>query len=86
MQSTYERKISEATKIERNILQGDEKLFVSPFGDACKGIWKHKTAETLAARLNITVRAAQYQLNGQSDPSAKSIALLAAIMAGREPR
>lgn len=44
------------------------------FGNVCKAIWKHKTAEELAARVGCSVRAAAYELSGEREPSARSIA------------
>ncbi len=73
MRTVYERELANATKIERNLLQGTANICISPFGLACKGMWPHKTAEELAARSGCTVRAAAYQISGESEPSARSI-------------
>ena len=73
MRTVYERELANATKIERNIVQGTATVCSSWFGRACKGMWPHKTAEELAALVGCSVRAAAYQISGESEPSAKSI-------------
>ena len=73
MRNIYEREIANATKIERNILLGSATICSSLFGRACKGMWPHKTAEELAALSGCSVRAAAYQISGESKPSAESI-------------
>lgn len=85
MRSAYEARAEEARQIERTIVQGTARLCSSPFGDACKGIWKFKTAETIAARLRCAPRTIAYELSGEREPSARSIALLIAVVTGREP-
>ena len=76
MRTVYEREITEAAKIECAIVQGTARLCNSAFGRACKGIWPVKTAEELASRVGCAVRTAAYELSGEREPSARSIAVL----------
>jgi hypothetical protein len=76
MRSVYERRRDEATAIERTLVQGTARLCSPIFGNVCKAIWRHKTAEELAARVGCSVRAAAYELSGEREPSAKSIAVV----------
>lgn len=73
MRTVYEREVSEATKIERAIVQGNARLCRPIFGDVCKAIWPGKTAEKLAAIVGCSVRTIGYELSGERDPSAQSI-------------
>lgn len=76
MRSVYEERRGEATQIERTLVQGTARLCSSAFGRAAKGIWPHKTAEQLAAIVGCSVRAAAYELSGEREPSARSIAAI----------
>jgi hypothetical protein len=76
MQSTYERKISEARKIERTLVQGTARLCSSRFGAHCRLEWPSKTAEYLAAEVGCSVRAAAYEISGERPPSDKSMLVL----------
>ena len=73
MRSTYEGRAFAQIETQRNIVQGDATICSSLFGRACKGMWPHKTAEELAALSGCSVRAAAYQISGESEPSARSI-------------
>ncbi len=73
MQSTYEARSGEQTKIQRTIVQGDARLCTSQFGKHCRVIWPSKTAEQLALAVGCSVRAAQYELSGERPPSDKSM-------------
>ncbi|HWP55643.1 MAG TPA: hypothetical protein VN476_16060 [Pyrinomonadaceae bacterium] len=73
MQSTYEARVGEQTKIQRTIVQGDAHLCTSQFGKHCKVIWPTKTAEQLALAVGCSVRAAAYELSGERPPSDKSM-------------
>lgn len=76
MQSVYEARVSEATKIERKVLQGTA-TFCSPiFGRVCKVIWPTKTAEGLAAEVGCSVRAAAYQISGEHPPSDRTMVVV----------
>lgn len=87
MHGTYEHKVVEQRKIERTILQTNARLCSCFFGDAVRGIWKHKTAECLAAAIECSVRSAAYQISGEHAPSAKALAYLGYMMANnREPK
>ena len=46
------------------------------FGRVCKAIWPTKTAEQLAAAVGCSVRAAAYEISGEREPSAKSLAVV----------
>ena len=77
MRSTYEERVAEAREIERTIVQGTARLCSgSAFGRACKGIWPFKTAEELASRAGCAVRTAAYEISGEREPSARSIAAI----------
>lgn len=73
MQSTYEARVGEQTKIQRTIVHGDAQLCTSQFGKHCKVIWPTKTAEQLALAVGCSVRAAAYELSGERAPSDKSM-------------
>jgi hypothetical protein len=76
MRGPLQEQIEEAREIQRTIVQGAARLCSSSFGRACKGIWPHKTAEVLAALVGCSVRAAAYELSGEREPSARSIAAI----------
>ncbi len=81
MQSTYERRIAEAAKIERTLVQGDARLCSPNFGKAWKALYPHKPAEQLAAKVGCKVRTAAYEISGERHPSAQSIkALIDAVV------
>lgn len=73
MHGVYERKLANASEIERNIVQGTATICSPIFGRVCKAIWPHKTAEQLAAYAGCSVRAAAYQISGEHPPSDKSM-------------
>jgi hypothetical protein len=85
MAGVLQRRVEEAREIERTLVQGTARLCSSPFGRACKGIWPTKTAEQLAAKVGCVVRTAAYEISGEREPSAKSLAVVFNVMAGREP-
>ena len=76
MRTVYEREITNARKIECTLVQDTARLCRSNFGAAWKGIFKHKAAEELAAATGCSIRAAAYELSGEREPSARSIAAL----------
>lgn len=76
MHGTLQGRVAEARKIERMLVQGSARLCSSAFGRACKGIWPVKTAEELAARVGCAVRTAAYEISGEREPSARSIAVI----------
>jgi hypothetical protein len=82
MRSTYEARVAEQTEIQRTLVQGTARLCRGNFGKAWKGIFAVKAAEELAARTGCSVRAAAYELSGEREPSAKSIAALVTLIAG----
>lgn len=81
MHGTLPRSIENAREIERNILRGTARICRHPFGAAWKGIFQQKAAEELAARIGCSVRAAAYQLSGESEPSARAIRALVDLCA-----
>jgi len=86
MRTVYEREVANATKIQRAIVQGDARLCRPQFGVACKALWPVKTAETLAAIVGCSVRAAAYEISGEREPSALSIlAVITEITPKRAP-
>lgn len=83
MRTVYEERIAEATKTERAIVQGDARLCSSIFGRVCKAIWPVKTSEQLASRVGCAVRTAAYEISGEREPSARSIAVVVVEMTRR---
>ena len=82
MRTVYEREIANARAIERTIVQGNARLCSGGnFGRAWKGIFPHKAAEELASRTGKAVRTAAYEISGEREPSAKSLAALIALCA-----
>lgn len=76
MHGTLQKRVDEARKIERNIVQGTARICRPAFGAACKGIWPEYTAESLAALVGCSVRSAAYQISGEQEPSARAIQAL----------
>jgi hypothetical protein len=72
----YEARVADQTEIRRNILQGTAKSCTSAFGTAWKSLFPIKAAEELAARAGMSKRAADYQLSGECEPSARAVAAL----------
>ena len=68
--------VEDQRKIERTLMQGTARLCSGNFGKAWKGIFPHKDAEELAAKAGCSVRAAAYELSGEREPSARSLAAL----------
>lgn len=81
MRGIMEERAAQASAIERQL-----RLCIPPFGRACKGMWPHKTAEELAAIAGCTVRAAAYQISGESEPSAKAIYAIYGLWLGKGER
>lgn len=76
MRAVFEEQLANARKIERAIVQGDARLCRPAFGIVCKALWPVKTAEKLAALVGCGVRAAAYEISGEREPSARSIAAI----------
>jgi hypothetical protein len=76
MRTVYEHRRAEATEIERTLMHGTARLCSSPFGRVCKALWPFKTAEELAARVGCSVRAAAYEISGEREPGARSVAVI----------
>lgn len=76
MHGVFEKQVAEAREIERTLVQGTARLCSPIFGKVCKAIWPHKTAEQLAAKVGCSVRAAAYEISGERDPSARSVAAI----------
>jgi hypothetical protein len=83
MRTVYEERVAEATAIQRTIVQGNARLCSSIFGRVCKAIWPVKTAEQLAAAVGCSVRAAAYEISGEREPSARSIAVIVVKITNR---
>jgi len=84
MMSTYEQRLNDARKIESKIVQGDARLCRPIFGRVCKAIWPYKTAEELAALVGCAVRTAAYEISGEREPSARSIAVIVVEMTKKQ--
>ncbi len=69
MQSTYERRVSEAREIERRLLSGTDDFRQSNFGAHARLVWKPpKTAAQIAALVGCTERNASRILSGEIAP------------------
>lgn len=74
MRSVYERRIAEATAIERQFRQGDDKIVSRKFGIVAKALWPFKTAAQLAAIAGTNERTAARWLSGEFEPPGVIIA------------
>jgi hypothetical protein len=83
MRSVFEERVAEASAIQRTIVHGNARLCSSIFGRVCKAIWPVKTAEQLAAAVGCSVRAAAYEISGEREPSARSIAVIVVKITNR---
>lgn len=83
MHGTYESRVEEQRKIERTIVQGTARLCSPLFGRVCKVVWPVKTAEALAAAVGCAVRTAAYEISGEREPSARSIAVIVDLLTRR---
>jgi hypothetical protein len=83
MHGSLPRQIDEARKVERTLAQGNARLCRSAFGIVCKALWPFKTAEELAALVGCAVRTAAYEVSGEREPSARSLAAVFNIIATR---
>jgi hypothetical protein len=83
MGSVLQTRADDARSIERKVLQGTARICSPIFGRVCKAIWPVKTAEELAAAIDCSVRAAAYQISGQSEPSARAVAVIADLITKR---
>lgn len=84
MRAVSTARIAEHREIERTLVQGTARLCSGKFGRAWKGIFPIKAAEELAARAGCSVRAAAYELSGEREPSARSIAAFIVEITKRE--
>jgi hypothetical protein len=83
MSALLQTRADEARSIERKVLQGTARICIPIFGRVCKAIWPVKTAEQLAAAIDCSVRAAAYQISGESEPSARAVAVIADLITKR---
>ena len=79
MRGVSTERIEEQRSIQRNIVHGTARMCRRNFGTAWKAIFPYKSAEELASRAGCAVRTAAYEISGERDPSAKSIAVLVAL-------
>jgi hypothetical protein len=84
MQSVYEARIGEATKIERQVRQGTDRIVSRKFGPVAKLLWPHKTAAQLAVIANTNERTAWRWLSGEYEPPAIIIAAIIVEITRRE--
>lgn len=69
MRSVYEEQIGEATKIERQLRQGTDKIVRrNKFGPVAKVLWPLKTAAELATIAKKDERTAARWLSGEFEP------------------
>lgn len=76
MRNLYEARVAEQTEIQRAIVQGTARMCSENFGKAWKALHAIKAAEALAAATGMSVRAAAYELSGEREVSARSVAAL----------
>lgn len=76
MEGSFIARVENARKIERTLVQGTARMCSPIFGKVCKAIWPTKTAEQLAAAVGCSVRAAAYEISGEREPSARSVAVI----------
>lgn len=76
MRCVYETSAAGQIEIQRTLEQGTARLCQPAFGRVCKALWPHKTAEELAARTGRSIRAAAYEISGEREPNALSIAVI----------
>jgi hypothetical protein len=80
MHGTLRSQIEEARAIERKLVRSAARICgPSNFSKAWKGIFPLKPAEALADLAGCSIRTAEYELSGQQQPSAQSIAALVAL-------
>lgn len=84
MQSVYEARTSEATKIERQLRQGTDRIVSRKFGAVAKLLWPNKTAAQLAVLANSNERTAWRWLSGEYEPPAVIIAAVIVEITKRE--
>lgn len=84
MRAVSTERIAEHRENERTLVQGAARLCSGKFGRAWKALFPIKAAEELAARVGCSVRAAAYELAGEREPSARSIAALIIEITKRE--
>jgi hypothetical protein len=69
MRSVYEEQIGEATKIQRQLCQGTDKIVRrNEFGSVAKVLWPFKTAAHLATIADTNERTAARWLAGEFEP------------------
>lgn len=82
MRSVYEERRAEAAEIVRTNGRAPARTCGwIYFGRAWKGIFPVSAAAELATRTGMGMRAAEYELAGEREPSARSIAALVSLCA-----
>jgi hypothetical protein len=76
MHGTFADRVKEAREIERKLMQGDARLCVSLHGQILKLIFPHKTSTELAALLGGSVRAWDYEISGEREPSPDALVFI----------
>ena len=76
--------VASNSEIARTVVQSDARLCSRKFGRVCKVLWPVKTAEELASRVGCAVRTAAYEIAGERDPSARSVAAIVAEITARD--
>jgi hypothetical protein len=84
MRSNYEEQIGEATKIQRQICQGTDKIVSRKFGAVAKVLWPLKTAAQIAVIAKTNERTAARWLSGEFEPPAIVIAAVIVEITKRE--
>lgn len=84
MRSVYEEQIGEATKIQRQICQGTDKIVSRKFGIVAKALWPLKTAAQLAVIASTNERTAARWLSGEFEPPGIVIAAVIVEITKRE--
>jgi len=69
-----------AIKSQHTLVRPNERLF----GRVAKAVWPNKTAVHLAAVTGVSVRAAEYWIGGQREPSALAVQAIVNEMVRRD--
>lgn len=76
MHGTIPHRVREQGEIERKLMRGDARLCVSLHGQILKLIFQHKTAAEMAAALGGSVRAWEYEISGEREPSPDALVFI----------
>lgn len=85
MRTVYERELSNASKIERQLRQGTDKIVsAGKFGIVAKALWPLNTAATIAAIAGKDERTGARWLSGEFEPPGIVLAKIMVEITKRE--